>query len=340
MKTDGRKLSHEALEQLRIAAVKRVQAGESPEDVIRSIGFTRDRIYVWLSAYRSGGWDALRAKKLLGRPKTLSAKQIEWIYRAIVGKTPLQHRFEFALWTRALVGKLIHRRFGIRLSLSSIGRLLSQLGLSCQRPLFRAWQQDESRVTRWLKKEFPKLKAEAKRVGAKIFFGDEAGVRSDFHAGTTWGEKGETPLIRVTGQRFGVNMISAISPRGDLRFMVVEGTVTNRVFIEFLKRLLKDISRKIFLIVDGHPVHRSKQVKAFAAASKGRLRLIHLPPYSPELNPDELVWNELKNNVVGRAVIGDKTTLKKTVVGGLRSLQKRPEKVRSYFQEKNTRYAA
>jgi transposase len=339
-RTDGRRLNHEALEQLRVAAIKRVHAGESPEEVIRSIGFTRSRIYEWLAAYRAGGWDALKARKATGRPQKLNAKQLRWIYNAVVGHLPSQYRFEFALWTRQLISELIYRQFKIRLSLSSVGRLLAQLGLTCQKPLFRAWQQNQALVDQWLKKVYPKIKSEAKKLKAKVFFADESGIRSDFHAGTTWAEKGETPIIRVTGQRFSLNMISAISPRGDMRFMIVDGSINNGVFIEFLKRLLHDTKQKIFLIVDGHPTHRSKQVKEFVASQDGKLRLIFLPPYSPELNPDELVWNDVKNNVVGKTVIQDKKDLKKKILSGLRSLQKNPEKVRSFFQEKNTRYAA
>lgn len=340
MKMDGRKLSHEALEQLRVAAVKRVQAGESPEEVIRGLGFSRSRIYEWLAAYRAGGWDALKARHATGRPRKLSGKQLQWIYKAIVGHSPQQYRLEFALWTRQLVSELIYRKFSVRLSLSSVGRLLAQLGLTCQKPLWRAWQQNQKLVEEWLKHTFPKIREEAKRSRAKLYFADESGIRSDFHAGTTWAEKGETPVIRVTGQRFNVNMISAVSPRGDMRFMVVDGSVRNGEFITFLQRLVSDVRKRVFLVVDGHPTHRSKAVKEYVASLKGKLRLIFLPPYSPELNPDELVWNELKNNVVGREIIRDKQDLKKKVIGGLRSLQKNPQKVRSFFQEKNTRYAA
>lgn len=339
-KMDGRRLSHEALAELRKAAVQRVQDGESPEEVIRGLGFARSRIYEWLAAYRAGGWDALNARKATGRPRKLTGKQLQWIYKAIVGHSPQQYRLEFALWTRQLVVELIYRKYSVRLSLASVGRLLAQLGLTCQKPLWRAWQQNEKLVDEWLKNTFPKIRAEAKKSRAKLYFADESGIRSDFHAGTTWAEKGETPVIRVTGQRFSVNMISAISPRGDMRFMVVEGSVRNREFITFLQRLVSDVRKRIFLIVDGHPTHRSKAVKEYVASLKGKLRLIFLPPYSPELNPDELVWNELKNNVVGREIVRDRSDLKKKVIGGLRSLQKNPRKVRSFFQEKNTRYAA
>jgi transposase len=338
--TDGRKLSHEALEQLRKVAVQRVQNGESPEEVIRSLGFARSCIYEWLAAYRSGGWDALRAKKLFGRPKKLGGKQIQWLYRAITNGNPQNYRFEFALWTRQIIADLIKRQFGIKLSLASVGRLLAQLGLTCQRPLFRAWQQDQKLVDQWLGRDFPKLQARAKREGAKIYFADEAGIRSDFHAGTTWAESGQTPVIKVTGARFGLNMVSAISPRGELRFMVVDGTVDAAVFVQFLKRLVQDSREKVFLVVDGHPTHRSRKAKDFVESTRGKLELIFLPPYSPELNPDELVWNNLKSQRVGRKAIQSKEQLKREVIGGLRSLQKDPTKVKSFFGETNTKYAS
>ena len=170
-----------------------------------------------------------------------------------------------------------------------VGRLLSQLGLSCQKPLWRAYQQDGSRVEPWMKQEFPRIRALAKKEKAQVYFEDESGVRSDFHAGSTWALRGKTPVVRVTGQRFSLNMISAISPRGELRFMVVKGGVGAKVFIGFLKRLVHGARRPLFLIVDGHPAHRAKLVKAYVESLEGRLRLFFLPPYSPKLNPDELV---------------------------------------------------
>jgi len=180
----------------------------------------------------------------------------------------------------------------------------------------------------------------AKSVGAKIFFGDEAGIRSDFHAGTTWARKGETPVVKATGQRFSVNMISAVSNRGDMRFMVCESGINAKVFIEFLKRLLHDIRSPIFLIVDGHPTHKAKLVKKFVQSTNGRLGLFYLPGYSPELNPDEFVWNDLKSHIVGRQVSFSKAELKSKTIGGLRSIQKRPHHVRKYFQAEYTKYAA
>ncbi len=339
-KFDGRKIGHEAMAEIRIRAVKQVQSGKSPEDVIDALGMSRSCIYDWLSRYRSGGWDALRAKTLAGRPRILDGRQMQWICRTIAGKNPLQMRLPFALWTLKLVQAVINEKFGVFLSKASVWRLLQQLGLSAQRPLFKAFQQDPKKVDEWVKRRYPAIKRMAKRVGARIFFGDEAGVRSDFHAGTTWAPVGETPVIRATGARFSLNMISAVDNRGELRFMVVDGTVNAHVFIEFLNRLLVNADRPIFLIVDGHPSHRAKCVTDFVKSTNGMLGLFFLPGYSPELNPDEFVWNDLKNRVVGRKSPRDKQEMKKMIIGGLRSLQRRPDKVRSFFAAKDTKYAA
>src|SRR5205823_4478546 len=179
-------------------------------------------------------------------------------------------------WTRNIIRKVIEEKFGIALSLPSVGRLLAQLGLTCQRPLFRAYQQNPSLVENWLKNEYPKIKALAKQAGAEIYFGDEAGIRSDHHSGTTWGVRGQTPVIEATGERFGLNMISAISPSGGMRFMIVSGRVAAAEFCEFLDRLIYRAKQLIYLIVDGHPTHRAKRVQAHIESYKGKLRLFFL----------------------------------------------------------------
>lgn len=339
-KLDARKLNHKTLEEIRIRAVRQVQQGKSPEEVIAALGMTRCCIYNWLAAYRSGGWDALKAKKLYGRPKKLTGKQMESICKIIIQGNPQQYRFSFALWTLGLIQKLIYMKLGIKLSTASVWRLMKQLGLTCQRPLFRAYQQDKKAVDNWLRFTYPKIRVLAKKAKADIYFGDEAGIRSDFHAGTTWAPKGETPTVISNGQRFGLNIISAVSSRGEMRFMIVDGTIKTQEFIAFLSRLLVGAKRKIFLIVDGHPAHRSKRVKEYVVSTNGKLGLFYLPGYSPELNPDEFVWNDLKNQVIGRKFVSNKDDLKSMILGGMRSMQKNPKKIKSYFHAKHTKYAA
>jgi transposase len=340
MRQDARKLDHKTLEEIRIRAVKQVQSGIGPDEVTRVLGLSRSTVYNWLAVYREHGMQGLKAKEISGRPPKLDGKKLKWIYDTIVQKSPLQFRFEFALWTREMIREIIFRKYKIRLGLSSVSRLLRQLGLSCQRPIFKAWQQNEQQVKNWLKKVFPKIRSRAKLEKADVFFADEAGVRSDFHSGTTWAPIGQTPVVSATGARFSVNMISAVSPRGDFRFMVVEGSVTAPVFIEFMKRLLIGSKRKVFLIVDGHPTHRSKLAKEFVASMCGEIELFFLPPYSPELNPDELAWNVLKNGIVGKSTVKDRGELKSKVISGLRRIQKNPEKVKAFFQHPKTKYAA
>ena len=337
-KPDGRKISPEAMEEIRIRAVQRVQAGESPETVIKALGFARACIYNWLARYRAGGWHALRTGKRSGRPKKLAGPQIRWIYQTVCDKDPRQLKFSFALWTRSMIVAVIKQEFGIKLSKTSVGRLLHQLGFSCQKPLYRAYQRDSALVEKWKKKVFPKIQKRAKKEGAVIYFEDESGVRSDFHAGTTWALKGQTPVVETTGARFGLNMMAAITPRGEMHFMIVHGSVNSVKICEFLNRLMHDSDKKVFLIWDGHPTHKAKRVKECIESFEGRLEIFVLPSYSPDLNPTEQLWNHTKTNGVGRRSLSGPDELKKAVIGKLRSLQKLPAKIASFFRHPDCRY--
>lgn len=336
---DGRKIGSEAMEQIRIRAVKRVQQGESPEKVIATLGFSRACIYNWLARYRAGGWHALKSGKQSGRPKKLSGKQIAWIYKTISDKNPVQLKFSFALWTRNMITRLIRKEFNLKLSETSVGRLLHQMGFSCQKPLYRAYQQDPEAVENWKKTVFPQIKKRARKLNASIYFEDESGIRSDFHAGTTWALKGETPVIKVTGARFSTNMIAAVSTRGHLRFMVHKGSITADVICNFLNRLMHGAQNPIFLIWDGHPTHRSKKVRECIESYDGELEVYFLPSYSPELNPTEQVWRSVKNHGVGRKTVFGPDQLKSAVIGYLRRLQKIPKIVAAFFKHPDCRYA-
>ena len=340
MKMDGRKLDHKTREEIRIRAVKQVEAGESPEVVIKALGFHRSCIYQWLAKYREGGIEGLKTRDIPGRPLKLNGSQLKKIFDIVTRKNPLQLKFEFALWTRAMVRDLIRERFGVRLSEVSVGRLLKKLGLSPQRPLRRAYQQDKDLVDEWLKDTFPKIKKSARKERATIYFGDEASIRSDYHSGTTWAVKGKTPVIETTGARFTLNLISAVSSKGLMRFMAFKGKLNSDKFIEFLKRLTHNANSPIYLIVDGHPVHRSGKVRNFVLSTKGKLKLFYLPPYSPELNPDEMVWNHLKQHKIGKSAIKGPDHMKHKIISFLRSLQRSPRKIIGFFKEPHLRYAA
>jgi len=339
-KHDGRTLRHDVLTELRKRAVSRVQEGESPEAVIRAMGFCRASIYNWLAMYRAGGWDALDARKRGGRPRKVSARMIAWVYRVVTGGDPRQYKFPFALWTRNAIAILLYRRYGVRLSANSVGRLLAHLGITPQKPLWRAYQQDPERVRQWIQAEYPAIARQAQQERAEIWFGDESGVRSDYHAGTTWAARGKTPVVRTTGARYRLNMLSAVNRRGKMRFMIEAKGLNADVMCRFLDRLMAGQKRRIFLILDGHPIHKSARLARKVTAFDGRLRLFLLPPYSPELNPDEGVWREVKGHRLGRAGIFSFADLKSKALGALRHLARRPDKVRALFRTHTTIYAA
>lgn len=262
---------------------------------------------------------------------------MRWIARTVRDETPQQMKLPYALWTLSLIQELIHRRLEVLLSLASVGRIMKILGFSPQKPLYQAWQQDPVLVKLWEEETFPQIQAEAKKKNAMLYFADESGLRSDYHRGTTWVPKAETPVVEATGRRFSLNMISAVSPGGRFRFMVHEGTVTAKVFKQFLKRLMAGATKPIFVIVDGHPTHRSKLVREYVESTNGRLRLFFLPPYSPHLNPEEQVWAHVKREVSRRGVdtLGE---MKRLAVNALHRIQKLPSLVRAFFRQPECLY--
>jgi transposase len=274
---DARRLDHKTLTELRKRAVESVREGASPERVAQALRVSRAAVYGWLARYHQGGWAALDARKRGGRPRKLDGEALKWIYDTVTMENPLQLKFPFALWTAKMVGQAIIDRFDIRLSKASVCRLLGQLGLSPQRPVWRAYQQRPEEVRKWLNEEYPRIGVMARQRKAQIFFAGEGEVRSDHHAGTAWAIKGEAPVVSTTGARAGLNIINAITAQGEFRFMVVEGRVRAVQFIEFMQRLLHDVTGMVFLIVDDHPAPKSRKVKDFGKTHKDRLRLFYLP---------------------------------------------------------------
>ena len=302
----------------------RFSTAAHPEEVATALGLHRKTVYGWLKKYRDGGQGALLARPVPGRPPRLAPLQMRRLWTLVAGTDPRQLQFDFALWTRWMVRDLIKPVSSVDLTAQSVGRLLRRIGMSPQRPITRAYEQDSDAVRHWKTVIFPKIKAEAAEVGATIYFADEAGIRSDYHSHTTWAPVGQTPVVKITGTRFSVNMISAVTAKGALRFAVFEGTTTAKSFIEFCKRLVHDSRGPACLIVDGHPCHRAKAVTRYVASTSGKLTLFFLPGYSPELNPDEWVWKNVKHDRIGKAGVTSKDDLKAKAIGALRRLQKSP----------------
>lgn len=294
-------ISAAAQERVRHLAVKAVLAGKKQVEVVRLFGVTRHAVGKWVKAYHSAGAKGLKAKLKEGlQGRSLLPWQAAQITSSMLDYYPDQLKLPFYLWTREAVSLLIRRRFGIRQSVWTIERYLSRWGFTPQKLMRRAFEQKPGVVRRWLEVEYPKIRKTAKREKAHIYWGDEMGLRSDHDLGRSYGLRGQTPVIAGTGRRSGGNMISAITNLGRLNFMVFKERFEAEVFLEFLRRLMRQSSRKVFLIVDRHPLHRSRMVKNWLAENAQRIRLFFLPGYSPELNPDEMLNQDVKSNAVGR----------------------------------------
>jgi len=338
---DARSLTCIAQEVIRRKAIRAVVDGRKQVEVAEIFGVTRQALGKWVKAYRQGGDKVLKARRR-GRPKggSLHPWQAAQIAKTVVDRHPEQLKLPFYLWTRQAVAQLIERRFGIRLSIWTAGRYLARWGFTPQKPVRRAFEKNPQAVRRWLDEDYPDIQKQAKREKASIYWGDEMGLRSDHAVGRSYGRRGQTPVIPGTGQRFGCNMISAITNKGQLNFMVFKKRFRADVFLEFLRRLLRQSKRKVFLIVDGHPVHRAIKIRNWIDKKVDHIRLFFLPGYSPELNPDEVLNHDVKSNAVGRRRPRDQQELVKNVRSFLRSRQRQPHIVRNYFQEKHVRYAA
>lgn len=339
---DARTLEPSALHLLRRQVVQAVRGGMSQTDAAHTFRASLRAVSTWRRLDREGGLRALTLKRRGRRPGEgrLNAKRAARIRSLIVGKLPDQLKLPFYLWTRAAVASLSAREYGIKVSLVPVGRYLRAWGLSPQKPVRRAYERNDAAIARWLKQEYPMIARQAKREHAAIYWGDEMGLRSAHVTGTSYAPGGHTPVIRATGQRFGWNMISAITNKGALAFMVFQGKFTAPVFAEFMKRLLKQIAGKIYLIVDGPPVHRSGAATRVAAMHSSRLRLIRMPGYCPELNPDELLNQDVKTNGLGKSRPINRTELMATVRRHLYRRQNQPQLITNLFREQHVRYAA
>ena len=342
MKNDARKLAPSAQEAIRRKAVAAVNAGMSQTQAAEVFGVAQKTVWMWLKAFRAGGPEALRARKRgpKGEGTRLKGWQAATIANLVRDRHPEQLKLPFVLWTAGAVRQLIQRKFQVRVSERTGRRYLTRWGFTPQKPVRRAYERDDAAVQRWLEEEYPAIRASAKREGALIYWADGMGVRSDRQAGRSYAPQGQTPAVPGTGQRFGCNILSALTNRGHLSFMVFKTGFTASVFLQFLRRLVKQSRRKVFLIVDRHPVHRSRKVQTWLAHNAKRIRLFFLPAYSPELNPDEMVNQDVKTNAVGRQRARNRAQLMGHVRRYLHRRRANPDIVKRYFHEPSVRYAA
>jgi transposase len=334
MAKKGRRATNEE----RLAAIQMYDNGLDADRIAEIMNVGRSSVFDWIAKYREGGLASISTKFASGRPTVLDDSEMVRLYTMINGKDPRTYSFGMALWTRALIKDLIKKTFAKDVSLVTVGRILKKLGMSPQRPLYRSWKQDPQRVEKWKREEYPAIKARAAAVGARILFADEASVRTDYHAGTTWAPVGQTPVVIGSAVRQAVKMVSAIGQRGELSFQVHEGSMNAERFIEFLASLVHDFDTPIFLVVDGSSVHKANIVKQYVASTEGKLELFFLPPYSPELNPDEWVNKNVKHDRIARAVPLTRDELKAVAVGALERLKKCPGIVRGFFGDPKLAY--
>ena len=340
-KFDARCIPPLAQVTLRQRAVAAVHEGMSQAGVARILGVSRQSVNAWAKSYRKSGEDGLAARQR-GRPREsrLRPAQVATTIRMITDGCPDQLKLPFALWTREAVAKLLACKFGVKVSVWTVGRYLQNWGLTPQKPVRRAFEQNPEAVRRWLEEEYPGLKAAAQRERAEIHWGDQMGMRSDHQTGRSYGLRGQTPVVPGTGQRFSCNMISTVTNRGQLSFMLFRETFTIPVFLKFLRRLLRHRKSRVYLIVDRHSVHKSGRVATWVARHHKRIRLILLPAFSPELNPDELLNQDVKSNAIGRVRPSNQKEMMDGARTYLRSTQAHPRIVANFFQEEHVRYAA
>ena len=340
---DGRKLADTELYDRRKQAVLLYKKGETRCEIGRLLGVHRNTVGEWIAAWKMQGASVLKPRRRgvgKGSGRSLNPEQERYIRRRIIDKAPDQLKLPFALWTREAVAEFIFSQYGFRMPVRTVGDYLKRWGMSPQKPVKRAYQRSEPAVAKWLNQEYPAIKAKAKADGAEIQWTDETGLQSGENRGRSFAPIGETPVRRHKGTAEKANMISSVTNQGKLRFMFYEGRFNQHVLMRYLKRLIKDAAgRPLVIILDNHPSHHGKVLKAWAGENSEKITLHYLPSYSPDLNPDEFLNCDLKYQIAKRPDRREKGSLKKTATSVMRSLQKMPARIASYFEADTILYA-
>ena len=311
----------------------------SVQEAVEFLGISKSTIYEWLKKFDQSGYDALNTVKAPGADPIMTSEMDEWLKGVVLGKTPMDFGFESTLWTCKIMMELLHEEFGIEVSESTISIHLKKMRVSYQRPRYRAAEQDPKEVEKFLNDKFPRIQKLAKKLDADIAFEDESGVGLSDHAGMTWGEVNHTPDVIMPQTRGGYNLLSIVTAQGELHYSIRSESTNSDGFISFLRQILQGRQKPLILLMDRASFHRSKKVRNYVRAHRKQIRVYFFPSYSPELNPDELVWNEVKNNNIRKTYIATKSQLQKKLRSVLKRLQLDIVKVKSFFKLDDTKYA-
>ena len=340
---DARKLNQQTQYELRKQVVRLREKGLDNKSISEIVGLSQSHVSTIWKKYERGGLDALKPGqrgRRLGDKRELTSDQEADIQKLLVDKTPDQLKLSFALWTRDAVRLAIKHLYGQDLPLRTITDYMKRWGFTPQRPTKRAYEQNPKHVALWLETTYPKIQAKAKKEKAKIHWGDETGIQNDAYHARGFAPKGKTPVVRINATKSRINMISSITNRGKVRFMLYQESMTAKVLIKFMSRLIKDSERKVFLILDNLRVHHSKAVKDWLEKKKEQIEVFFLPSYSPELNPDEYLNGDLKYKIRSGLPVRSVEDLKKKTRSFMCTLQNRSEHVRQYFKHPKIDYAA
>lgn len=343
LRTNAKRSSPETQCEIRKSIIRLLKSGKSNQETAQILDVSYRHVCAVKKAYAEQGIEGIGQKtrgRRQGEKRTLTPDQEKEVQKIIVDKTPDQLRFKECMWTRNNIRGLIREKYKIDMPLSTLGYYLERWGFSVQRPVKRAYQQDEQRVNDWVETEFPGIKERAKQENAEIFFGDETGLQNTANYARGYAPIGKTPVVRVESKKMKINMLSAISNRGKLRFVLYKDNMNSDKLIDFMRRLVRDSSKKVFLILDNLRVHHSKKVTAWLEKHKDEIEVFFLPPYAPEYNPDELLNSDLKRNIGNRSMPRSELELEHNVRSHMKSLQLKTEKIISFFHAQFTAYAA
>ena len=342
-KIDLRRATKSEKEAMRTLAISMYKKGINQKEISLLLGVRGNTISDWVKLYKEHGEKGLKEVKRVrkkGYGKLLSPSQELEIQKMIIDKMPEQLKLPHALWTRKAIKELIKRIYKIEIAIRTMGDYLKSWGFTPQKPKKKAYEQNSKAVNKWLKEEYPRIMRQAKKEEAEIHWADETGIRNDSQYGRSYAPRGKTPIKETLAKRLSLNMISTVTNQGKVRFMTYQGTMNAERFIVFLKRLIKGANRKLFIVLDNLRVHHSKMVKEWAEENKSKIELFYLPSYSPELNPDDYLNNDLKSGIGLKPTPKNEKQMKNNVKSHMKMLQKKPERVTRFFMHESIKYAA